>query len=335
MLNSVVKLAKAHEPKAVRPDSQPKASHTGSMACGKAILVGEHAVVYGARAVAIPLPNLHLSMQVDSTPTAGDQAEIRMHLGGTPAPEKIIRVVREAMDLLQMPRQNLQIQGTSLVPIGAGLGSSASLCVALLRALTDLSGNMRSTADLAALATQLERTFHGNPSGLDTTVVAFEQPVIFRRGTMPTPLTVARLKQAVGSEGRWPFALIDSQLRASTSDMIARAQPFFSGPHAAERIATFDRLAAQVADALRDGHIALMQPAMNEAAELLTQAGVVPEALTTMMIKIRQVGALAVKPTGAGGGGMLLTLLDPACAAEQLRHMRGLFGDSRIHEVYL
>ena len=40
-------------------------SNPSSSACGKAIIVGEHAVVYGAKAIAIPLKDLRVELTVN------------------------------------------------------------------------------------------------------------------------------------------------------------------------------------------------------------------------------------------------------------------------------
>lgn len=272
-------------------------------ACGKAIITGEHAAVYGAHAVAIPLHQMRFRFQMNQKATRyGAQPDIHLKLAGHEGSPRLKAVVLRAMELLNIEPFSLDAETHSTLPIGAGLGSSATLCVAVLRALSAAKGQALPEAQLAAYANELEKSFHGNPSGLDAAVVAFEKPVLFAKGQKIEVLTVA-------PDFHPEFVLIDSNIRASTLSMIRIAEPYFTGPNGAENIARFDRLSLLAHDALAKGLSSQLADCMNECGFLLADAGVVPTNISEMIAKTKKLGAIAAKSTGAGGGGVIIGLL--------------------------
>jgi mevalonate kinase len=314
------------------PLSESKASapvQTQAMACGKTIIVGEHAVVHGAHAVAMPLHNLRI--QVTFSPLkVYDPAQglVRMTLGSKRASDHLSAVVEDAFRLLGTKPFPVEVEGHSSVLMGAGLGSSAALCVVLLRALSRSIGKKLSPAELARLANTLEARFHGTPSGLDASVVAHETLIFFRKGEEP---------EAFSPRGTWRFALIDSNMRSPTMAMIKVALPWFQGTASAERIARFDRLAHACKAALEGGDHELLASTMEESGMLLANVGVATPPLLEICQTARTCGALAAKITGAGGGGCVLTLLphDPLAANRVVTGMREIFSASRVIETTL
>jgi mevalonate kinase len=304
-------------------------------ACGKAIIVGEHAVVYGARAVAMPL--LTMCMRMDLEPQGGPAGpgSIRMQLGTKDLPEHLAGVVADACDALGIAPFAMEIKAHSSVLIGAGLGSSASLCIAILRLLARSHGIPLTPERLAQLGNRLERRFHGNPSGLDTAVVACEDVISFVKGKTPEGVKVRLVPAGDGRGLPWRFALIDTGVRSSTMAMIQIAASYFQAPEGHARLERFDQLAATVVHGLAHGQLEPVAAAMNEAATHLAAAGVVNTELQAAINEALGVGALAAKPTGSGGGGCALALLDPHQAETQLAALRERLGATRVHGVSL
>ena len=300
-------------------------------ACGKAIIIGEHAVVYGSRAIAIPLEDLRMAVELKPTPTFDGSTGIQLKLGGKAVSSHLRGVVSDAFKLLRVEPFALSVDGHSHLPIGAGLGSSATLCVAILRALAGSLGRSIEPNELARFANILEARFHGNPSGLDTAVVAHEAPIVFARGAPARPLKIAPPRSA----DHWSFALIDSGVRASTLAMVHLASPYFAGAVGERRVARFDTLAQALMDGLGSGDLVTVAAAMDESSEYLAAAGVVTDDLRSIMSAARDRGVLAAKPTGAGGGGVILALLDPGQPAAQLEALREYFGPNRVLKTNL
>lgn len=267
---------------------------------GKAIIIGEHAVVYGAEAIAMPLMNLQLNLELIN----------QSHKASSKRPQKVSeqlrQVIAHAYELLELEVPNYEIHCQSQIQIGAGLGSSAALCIALLRAICESEHIDLPLAQLLASATTLEAHFHGKSSGLDIAVVGLEKIIAFKREKAPEILELHP-----SSYEKLRFALIDSGVRASTSAMIQTAAPFFKGTHGSSHIDMFNQLSIQVRSALELYNFTQLASALNESANLLDAAGVVTKQLRDMMLALNQLNVPAFKPTGAGGGGFILALLDP------------------------
>lgn len=306
--------------------SHPPRPSTAS-AVGKAIIVGEHAVLYGARAVAMPLPTvtMNVSLQPVQQRNADGSPLTRLSLGKKAVSDHLQGIVSEAFEALGIEPFGVDIEGSSKVLMGAGLGSSAALCVVVLRAISQSVGLVLERDELASLANRLETRFHGKPSGLDTAVVAFETLIHFRKGSIPMPFRPVspQLPQQLKSAAapKWSFALIDSGLRAPTMGMIHVAAPYFSGVLGEKRVQVFDDLAGQVIAGLQKGAWQDVAAAMNEAQISLAATGVVNETLADIVARARAAeaaGVAAAKVTGAGGGGCVLCLLEPRESRESV-----------------
>ena len=299
-------------------------------ACGKAIIVGEHAVVYGAQAVAIPVK----SLVTELTMTSSRQHDYRLLLGSRPLSRQRLQhlkdVVCDAFKVLQIHPFPLAIKFRSNSLMGAGLGSSAALSVALIRLLGDWAGRKLSDFQVARLANYLELRFHGNPSGLDTAVAACAAPILFQKNRLPQKITIAPI-----ADGRYPwrFVLIDSGVRASTLAMINRALPWFQRERGS--LKKFSRHARTVAVSLARGRFAPVAEAMNKVDTMLRAAGVTTAHLVEIIDNVRALGVPAAKSTGAGGGGCVLSLLHPQQAQAQLQKIKNLYGTERVYEVIL
>lgn len=308
--------------------NRPTPTEAHASACGKAIIVGEHAVVYGTHAVALPLKQMRLHLTLSPLPRL-DRQQIQLTLAGHEASPRVNSVLTDAMELLGSGPFSLNAKSHNSLPIGAGLGSSATLCVATLRALTSSLGYELPPAQLAAYANDLEKRFHGNPSGLDAAVVAYEACILFAK---EKPILPISLKVPEGYKS-WEFLLIDSSIRASTMTMISQAEPYFKGRSGERHLQSFDQLSWLVYGALQQGDIMTVGAAMNECGALLRAASVVPDSLEEMIQLCRKIGLPGVKTTGAGGGGMILGLLDPAAADAQEARVKAAFPDHAVFRV--
>lgn len=316
-------------------DARPAPIEASASSCGKAIIVGEHAVVYGTHAVAIPLKQMrmHITIKPFTASQKRDHTpEFHLKLSGKEVSSRISGVIPDTLDLFDYPHFSLNAQGHSNLPIGAGLGSSASLCVAILRGLAACTSTELTTTKLASLANALEARFHGNPSGLDTMVVAHEAPVYFSK-KQKNGVALIDVKDTPGKT--WEFALIDSKVRASTLSMIKIAEPYFKGSESNKRLALFDDLAQTVKEGFKASDMDVVKDAMNACHSLLKEAGVVTPPLEAIINHSLDLGVLAAKTTGAGGGGSILCLLDPSKSEEQFQSLGKVFGVNYVHRVKL
>jgi len=207
-----------------------------STAPGKIILFGEHAVVYGQPALAVPVTQVQAvatilpapARRAPSAPLQGGFAQD----GGDVSPEakrsgegelwiEALNVGRRyqlshaALDDVLAAAVRLTcahigapvpagvvLSIDSTIPIASGLGSGAAVCTAIIRALAEYLGHPISNSQISNLVFQTEQILHGAPSGIDNTVIAYGQPVYFVKGQPPVPFTVAQpFRLLIGDTG--------------------------------------------------------------------------------------------------------------------------------------
>ncbi|MEO2236880.1 MAG: mevalonate kinase, partial [Candidatus Poseidoniia archaeon] len=149
---------------------------------GKVILFGEHAVVYGHPAIAVPLSGLRARAWVEPTRDgaglvihARDLGQ-RLTLGGDPAHQFSV-AAQAVLARAGAPEPNATVNLESAIPSAVGMGSSAATSTAVCRALAAHLGAELSANAVSNIVFQAERVVHGTPSGIDNTVVAHEEPV--------------------------------------------------------------------------------------------------------------------------------------------------------------
>ena len=232
----------------------------------------------------------------------------------------------------------------STLPIGAGLGSSASICVclssALLLQIRTLAGpHEDQPADEAKL--QLERIdrwafvgemcIHGNPSGVDNTVSTSGKAVLFKRGDYSKPPDVSPLL----SFPELPLLLINTRQPRSTATEVAKVGALKK----AYPVVT-DMLLDTIEKVTRSAHELITSPNFNGRDPLTTETlgtlmninhgllvslGVSHPRLERVRELVDIVGIGWTKLTGAGGGGSAITLLKPEATTGQLEEL-----DSRL-----
>ncbi len=303
-------------------------------AFGKAILLGEHAVVYGhpALAGAIDATVRCAWRPIDATVrTYGHDTVLRVH---APAwdldleiesgaeftdeslgdPERAVAAlvhgldVHLGVDVLAALGPGEIVLDTRL-PAAAGLGSSASMAVAVTRALSEAMGRHLTNEEIATLAHCAERCFHANPSGVDVALAANGGLGLYYRGRGLEPVDAPPLRLAVGLTG----------VPRSTAVMVSRVAAAWEAQRARvdDDLATLGAAALAGAEAMRQGDVARLGKLMDGAHQVLAGLGVSSVEIDRMCEIARAAGALGAKLTGAGGGGAVIALGDGSSEAEE------------------
>jgi mevalonate kinase len=284
---------------------------TVAHAPGKVILFGEHAVVYGRPAIAVPVTEVQAQACVE----AGDAGQgvvvmapdldrrlVVCEAADDDPLAQIVRLTLQAMG--QEPDPDLTITLSSTVPIARGMGSGAAVSTAIVRALARHLNHWFPSRAISDLVYQAEVFYHGTPSGIDNTVVAFEKPVYFVKD--------------VGWEIFWvgkPFLLaiadtgIESPTREVVGDLRRRTQA-----EPARYQALFDRvgeIAVIARSTIEQGQLETMAELMNENHALLQEMGVSCPASDRLVAAAREGGATGAKLSGAGWGGNIIALVTP------------------------
>jgi mevalonate kinase len=292
------------------PGRQP---HAMGAAPGKVILFGEHAVVHGKPAIAAAL-----SHGLGAVVSRRSEGQARLHIprwGRTGLlveagreeevkSDAIARAFLKALDLLQIPpSSSIDVTMDGELPLGVGLGSSAAFSVSLLRALAQFKKMTFCDVELGRLAFELESIFHGNPSGIDHSVIIHNECVRFMA---KTPLEFRSIKLAV----TLPLVVAWTPRHGTTKDAVRHVADLQRRSPAVTS-GTFDLIESIVEQAvacLTQGDLSQLGDLMNFNHGALSALGVVSAENEKMVSIARDAGALGAKVTGAGFGGAMIAL---------------------------
>jgi len=283
-------------------------SHTAS-APGKISLFGEHAVIYGQPALAVPVHKVQAEASVvDSPPGSGlviEASNLNLRLSLAEAATHALAVTaRLVLEKLRKPEPDALITIQSAIPIASGLGSGAAVSAALARALTGYLGSELDPAELSALVYEIEKLHHGTPSGIDNTVVCYGQPVCFVRGTPPEILRVGNA---------FHMLIADTGITSPTHVAVGGVRERWEWDRE-KYDALFDeigQIARQAREAIEAGNVGQLGPLMTHNQSLLQQIGVSCDALDRLVDAAEQAGAEGAKLSGGGLGGNMIAMVSP------------------------
>ena len=295
-------------------------SHSDATAPGKVILLGEHAVVYGRTALAAAIDR-HVTVRIArlrheerasraSARTVPESLEMDSSSVHPEALEgcalndpRLATALARAADVVGLPPNGWMATISTDLPLAMGLGSSAALSVALVRALARVVHRPLDDAAVCAGAFEIEKIFHGFPSGIDNTVATYGGLIAFTRGAAVRPLPAGRPLPLVVALGGAP--------RRTEQTVTALRRRWEANPAACEPL--FDEIAALVGSAeqaIATGDLPTLGAAMNANQAILQRLEISTAELEHMTDLARAHGALGAKLTGGGGGGAVICLCD-------------------------
>jgi mevalonate kinase len=280
---------------------------------GKVILLGEHTVVYGKPAIAIPVSQLRAQASIEEfNGSAGeiwiDAPAVRIYKSISDLPA--VHPLRMAVDITlaecgQQQKHGILIRINSSLPIAGGMGSGAAVSCAIIRALsTYLHGIQLDTEKTNRLVFEIEKLHHGNPSGIDNSVITYEQPVFFQK---EQPLEILHVGE------NFEFLIADTGISSQTSVMVDGVRKRFDRNQTRYESVMDEicKLVLEAKFALQNGDIATVADSMNNNHSLLQELEVSCYSLDRLVRAAHTAGAMAAKLTGAGGGGSMIALVNP------------------------
>jgi mevalonate kinase len=292
---------------------------------GKVILFGEHGVVYGRPALAAGL-STGATAELVHEPGALSRARLSVEPWGVTidavAPEEAANVPAAATNQLaqafgalvaaydELPALHVRVKME--LPSGAGLGGSAALSVAIVRAFDEALGISRTPSEAAEIALRAERVFHGNPSGVDTAMAAAGGVAVYRKGQPLVPVIAKRpITLVVGHSG-------EPGMTKETVASVARQHA--QKPEKVEQIfAGMEAIVNNGKSALERGDLDALGQLMELNQKLLVTLVLSTPRLEEMCTAAVMAGALGAKLTGGGGGGCMIALVKDAESGEAVR----------------
>ena len=257
---------------------------------GKVILLGEHGVVYGHPALAAAISR---GMRAWGVPAESTSIEIPDGVSESQQ-EALERAFARAAKKTKHPKISVHLE--SELPLSMGLGSSGALAVAVSRVLLEAkSGRPAKSKDVEALAFEMEKEFHGTPSGVDHTTSARGTMVLFKKGKATEVRAAKPVKVLIAMVGpRSSTKQTVGALRERQKSWPARYRRVF------EQIG---KLVVEGASAVKSGQLEALGDVMNMNHGMLNALGLSSPPIEEMVSRLRGMGALGAKLTGAGGDG--------------------------------
>ncbi|GFZ27032.1 mevalonate kinase [Lactobacillus corticis] len=279
---------------------------------GKVIIIGEHSVVYGYDAIAIPVKNLAITTQVSPAKDEHWMDTARYHGPFFAAPSNydgLKYVVRTLLDKVNYTGK-IHLTYTGEIPMERGFGSSATVALGTTKALSEFLKLDLTQAEIMAITNHAEMINHGKASGLDAATVNSDYPVFFNKQDGPKPLP-ARLGA--------PLLIMDTGILGNTKEAVGLVKN-----ELAKDAANSQKLArlGELADLTKKAWLA-HDPQL--AGKIFTEAQAILRAFKLSIPQIDQLeqialkaGAYGFKLSGGGLGGIVICLCQSHQQAEQI-----------------
>ena len=288
---------------------------------GKIILFGEHAVVYGQPALAVPVTQVQAEVRIDRIFSPGirinaPNIQLNEKLDGLAPSHPLAATVRNTLTALKVDSlSSVAILIRSSIPVASGLGSGAAVSVAIIRALAKQVKKDLSDEQVSALAFETEKLYHGTPSGIDNAVITYAKPVYFVKGQ---PIELLHVKK--------PFSIVigDTGIPASTKESVrdVRMQRHKRPDRYETLFAAIGSIANTARQLIESGTPESFGPLMDENHALLRNMKVSSLELDHLVETARKAGALGAKMSGGGRGGNMIALVPAGKAGTVARALR-------------
>lgn len=274
----------------------------------KLILFGEHSVVYNRPALAIPYPSLKVEAILEESKEKLfylDSLCFKGYLQHVPKSLEGLRdLIERVFTILNKSMRNLRLNIQSEIPLQRGLGSSAAVATATVRAIFAYFEEPLSDERLLELVDFSEGIYHLNPSGLDARTIVSEKVTWYQKDRGFSYLDNIALPEGL--------LLVDSGILGETSEAVSIVAQVRE-----EEPLLFEEMMDQLEKAALDGTRALLAEdadavaiAMRLAHQALDALGVGHPELDLLSRKLYEYGANGVKMSGAGLGGCLIAIFD-------------------------
>lgn len=313
-------------------------NQASGIAHGKIILIGEHSVVHGHQAIALPFQAVATQVSLEAT-TSSSQIISDLYTGpASQAPSALAGLTALFNQLrsdFNLTQTHWRMTITSSIPAERGMGSSAAVAGALVRAFFAAAEQPLPDDRLLQYVDFAERINHGNPSGLDARIISLNQPLLYQKDQ---PM------QAIAFATPFWLVIADTGITGNTREAVQAVQAGLHSEFPARQLAV-DTALSQLNALTISLHQLLRAPAHNhdtfrQIAAIIQRAH---DRLRLVQVSSPELdfgveaclanGAGAAKLTGGGRGGCYFALVEDKATAEKLAQQ--LRDDQRAVQTWL
>lgn len=295
----------------------------------KIILMGEHSVVYGQPAIALPLPSVQLSVTLSSRQDNQRIIKSRYYHGSLENLPSSMIGIKKLIDTLSARFNDYEtgwdLKIESQLPAKRGMGSSAASAIAIIRAFFDYYDEPLDRTLLLQLADIEEQITHRSPSGLDAATVSSDKPLFYVKGRIGVPIEMNLDASLV---------IADTGKKGATKEAILAVKDELKNNNekAEKHIKHLSELVTQTKGYLAQNDIVKLGDALNFAQTDLAALNVSDPSLDHLIHVARDNGALGAKLTGGGRGGCMIALMQTAMGA---RRLASILKENGAHDIWL
>lgn len=277
---------------------------------GKTIFFGEHAVVYGFPAIAVPLIEISVKISIQALPDEDGIHIVNRNLGEdffldisdkSCHYQMIIMTILNILKINHLPSTKITISST--IPVASGLGSSAAFAVAMTKAISSFLGFKLPFEKINEIAFEIEKFQHGTPSGIDNSVVTFQKPVFFQKDTPIEFLSVGKSLHVI---------LADSGIRSFTKKIVEELK-IERDKHPEQINMEFKeikKITTEAKEMIESGNLKEVGLLMTENHRHLQNLGLSCQELDHLVDVAVKAGAYGAKLCGSGKGGNVVALIN-------------------------
>lgn len=263
----------------------------------KIILIGEHAVVYGYPAISLPLLEVEVTCKVVPA-----ESPWRLYEEDT-----LSMAVYASLEYLDITEACIRCEIDSAIPEKRGMGSSAAISIAAIRAVFDYYQADLPHDVLEILVNRAEMIAHMNPSGLDAKTCLSDQPIRFIKNVGFTELEMDLSAYLV---------IADTGVYGHTRESIQVVQN--KGKDTLPFLHALGELTQQAEDAISQKDAEELGQILSQAHLHLKEIGVSSPEADHLVETALSHGALGAKMSGGGLGGCIIALADNLTHAQEL-----------------
>ena len=263
----------------------------------KIILIGEHAVVYGYPAISLPLLEVEVTCRVVPATTPWRLFE----------EDTLSMAVYASLEYLNIKDAYIRCQIDSAIPEKRGMGSSAAISIAAIRAVFDYYQAELPRDVLEILVNRAEMIAHMNPSGLDAKTCLSDQPIRFIKNVGFEELAMDLSAYLV---------IADTGVYGHTREAIQVVES--KGKEALPFLYALGELTQQAEEAIKARDAVMLGEILTKAHGNLREIGVSSLEADALVETALQHGALGAKMSGGGLGGCIIALVADYHQAQDL-----------------